>query len=198
MEAQNPIDEIQIRWFDHWLKDLDTGLLEEASISLFEMGSNNWLKFDSLPTAETIYYLASDGLAGVREDSGMLWRYEDVVDPGLQELIATNPDTVITEFDNHTDILVHDPWRPVPALGGHAIFPSGSFERSHLDCRLDVITYTSRPLLSDLHLIGAIILEVYCRTESPSFDLCAILSTVSPEDTVHNFTQGYTLSLIHI
>jgi len=35
-EAQNYIDEIQIRWFDHFLKGKDTGLLEEAPISLFE------------------------------------------------------------------------------------------------------------------------------------------------------------------
>jgi uncharacterized protein len=197
MAAQNPIDEIQIRWFDHWLKDIDTGLLEESSICLFEMGSNSWREFDSLPNLpreQTIFYLTSNGLASVREDSGMLWQLwqdEKGADPSPQELIETDFSERVTEFDNNTDILVHDPWRPVPALGGHAIYPSGSFERSHLDCRSDILTYTSAPLESNLHLTGAITLEVYCATEKASFDLCAVLSIVNPNGAVFNFTQGY-------
>ncbi|MGL5831959.1 MAG: CocE/NonD family hydrolase [Waterburya sp.] len=196
--AQNPIDEIQLRWFDHWLKDIDTGLLAESSISWFEMGSNSWREFDSLPPEnsprETIFYLASDGLAGIREDSGMLWQLcqeEEFLDSTTQQLIETDLAESLTEFENNTDILVHDPWRPVPALGGHAIYPSGSFERSLLDCRADILTYTSAPLASDLHLTGAITLEVYCTVENPSFDLCAVLSSVKLDGSVYNFTQGY-------
>ncbi|MEO1802791.1 MAG: CocE/NonD family hydrolase [Cyanobacteria bacterium J06629_2] len=189
--AQNPIDEIQIRWFDHWLKDLDTGLLAEASISLFEMGSNQWREFDRLPEAQIAFYLASDGLASMRSDSGMLWREEAETELPPDELLPTDPNANIVEFDNNTDVIVHDPWRPVPALGGHASYPGGSFERSHLDCRADVLTYTSAPFESDLHLVGAITLEVYCTSANPSFDLCGVLSTVSPEGQVYNFTQGY-------
>ena len=190
IEAQNPIDEIQIRWFDHWLKDIDTGLLEEAPISLFTMGSNSWQEFDCLPDNNITYYLASDGLASMREDSGMLWQ-EEIEAVFLQDLPQTDLSEVFTEFDNSTDVLVHDPWRAVPALGGHASFPSGSFERSHLDCRSDVLTYTTAPLESDLNLVGAITLEVYCASVNPSFDLCAVLSTVNPNGEVYNFTQGY-------
>ena len=131
VEAENYIDEIQIRWFDHWLKGKDTGILEEDPVSLFEMGSNQWRYFDRegcvvFPHSRTsprisaldsclstesegadsriefeslkapsesalsrnrgvdnfpqnqqkIYYLASDGLAGMKSDSGMLWEYE--------------------------------------------------------------------------------------------------------------------------
>ena len=189
-EAQNPIDEIQVRWFDHWLKDKDTGLLEESPISLFEMGSDRWLELDRFPQNQKTYYLASDGLASIREDSGMLWEYEATTDTP-RELIETDLSATITEFNSNTDVLVHDPWRSVPALGGHAIYPGGSFERSGLDCRSDVLTYTSAPLDSELHLAGAITLEVYCTVEHPSFDLCAVLSTVNPDGTVFNFTQGY-------
>ncbi|MEO1669858.1 MAG: CocE/NonD family hydrolase [Cyanobacteria bacterium J06631_2] len=189
--AQNPVDEIQIRWFDHWLKDIDTGLLAEAPISLFEMGSNNWREFDRLPDAESTFYLASDGLTSMREDSGMLWREELETDFFPPELLTTDLSENIVEFEHNSDVLVHDPWRPVPALGGHATYPGGSFERSHLDCRSDVLTYTSAPLESDLHLVGAITLEVYCTSENSSFDLCGVLSTVSPDNQVYNFTQGY-------
>ncbi len=193
IEAQNPIDEIQIRWFDHWLKGKDTGLLEESPISLFEMGSNQWREFDYFADNLKIYYLASDGLASMREDSGILWEYEEAVTESISPsgLLETNLTEQETEFDNNTDILVHDPWRPVPALGGHASYPGGSCERSGLDCRSDILTYTSAPLEADLHIAGAITLEVYCTVEHPSFDLCVVLSTVDGNDRVFNFTQGY-------
>ncbi len=193
IEAQNPIDEIQIRWFDHWLKGKDTGLLEESPISLFEMGSNQWREFDYFADNLKIYYLASDGLASMREDSGMLWEYEEAVTESISpsRLLETNLTEQETEFNNNTDILVHDPWRPVPALGGHANYPGGSCERSGLDCRSDILTYTSAPLEADLHIAGAITLEVYCTVEHPSFDLCAVLSTVDENGRVFNFTQGY-------
>lgn len=189
--AQNPVDQLQIRWFDHWLKGIDTGLLEEAPISLWEMGSNQWREFTLLPDKQTTFYLASDGLASIREDSGMLWQEVSETDLSPRERLTTDISEIMVEFAHNTDVLVHDPWRPVPALGGHATYPGGSFERSHLDCRSDILTYTSLPLESDLHLVGAIILEIYCSSENPSFDLCGVLSTVSPDNQVHNFTQGY-------
>ncbi|MEL6496248.1 MAG: CocE/NonD family hydrolase [Cyanobacteria bacterium J06623_7] len=191
VEAQNPIDAIQIRWFDHWLKDIDIGLLQEAPISLLMMGSNSWQEFDKLPEQQITYYLGSDGLASMREDSGLLLSEESASELMSQKLLATDLGEVVTEFDRSIDILVHDPWRPVPALGGHATFPSGSFERSHLDSRSEVLTYTSAPLKSALTLVGAIALEVYCAVSNPSFDLCAVLSVVNPRGEVHNFTQGY-------
>ena len=193
--AQNPIDEIQIRWFDYFLKGKDTGLLQESPICLFEMGSNRWQKCDRVSTDhEQIYYLASNGLAGIREDSGILREYQSESASRSQsspKLLATNLTEYITEFDGNTDILVHDPWRPVPTLGGHAAFPGGSCDRSDLDCRSDILTYTSAPLTTGLHIRGSVIAEIHCTTDAPSFDLCAILSTVYPEGRVINFTQGY-------
>jgi putative CocE/NonD family hydrolase len=76
-------------------------------------------------------------------------------------------------------------------LGGHAAFPSGSFDRSSLDCRSDVLTYTSAPIEYDLHLVGEIKVIIYCEANRPSFDLCAVLSTVTEEGKVFNFAQGY-------
>ena len=190
-EAQNPIDEIQVRWFDYWLKGKDTQLLEESPVSLFEMGSNCWRECDRPTYNHLTYYLASDGLASIREDSGMLWEYADSDRVSVRELLETDLSETVTDFANCVDILVHDPWRPVPALGGHATYPGGSLERSALDCRSDVLTYNSAPFESDLSFAGEVLLEVYCSTASPSFDLCAVLSTVNPNGAVFNFTQGY-------
>lgn len=169
--ANNPIDLLQIRWFDYYLKGLDNGILEQPPISLFEMGSNQWQEFDSWPqNPSQVYFLQSNGLASLREDAGV-----------LRESVPKNS----------TDIFVHDPWRPVPAFGGHATFPAGAFERSALDSRSDILTYTSAPLEADLHLAGDVFVEVYCEADTPSFDLCAVLSEVKTDGRVYNFTQGY-------
>lgn len=34
--------EVLIRWYDHWLKDNDTGMMQEPPIKLFVMGENKW------------------------------------------------------------------------------------------------------------------------------------------------------------
>ena len=170
--AANPVDELQIRWFDRFLKGVDTGMLDKPPISLFEMGKNDWCQFDRWPNnRHKSYFLASTGLAAMREDAGTLT--ESCAD------VSTD------------DIFVHDPWRAVPSLGGHAAFPAGSFERSTIECRTDVLTYTSAPLTADLHLAGEVFVEVFCTADASTFDLCAILSEVKDSGSVYNFTQGY-------
>jgi hypothetical protein len=136
------------------------------------MGGNRWRNFDSWPDGnQKSYFLCSTGLASMREDEGTL--------------TTTHPEAC------PDDVLVHDPWRPVPAQGGHAAIPAGSFERSHLDVRSDVLTYTTQPLAADLHLVGDVAVEVWCTAEQPSHDLCAVLSEVRPDGSIYNLTQGY-------
>jgi putative CocE/NonD family hydrolase len=160
-------------------------------VCLFEMGTNRWRYFDSFPDREQkIYYLASDGLANMREDGGMLWEYEEESEPESLLPGDSNPFEE-RELTNTIDTLVHDPWRAVPALGGHAAFPGGSFDRSMLDCRSDILTYTSAPLARDLHIAGEVVVVVYCTADTPSFDLCAVLSEVHNNGRAYNFTQGY-------
>ena len=171
-EAVNPVDRLQLRWFEQLLKGIDTGLMDEAPVRLFEMGSNRWRTFNNWPCrTQKPYFLSSTGLASIRESEGTL--------------STTHPVTCPSE------VLVHDPWRPIPALGGHAAVPAGSFERSHLDCRSDVLTYTTEPLATDLHLAGDVTVEVWCMADTASHDLCAVISEVQSNDSVYNLTQGY-------
>lgn len=171
-EAVSPIDRLQVRWFDQFLKGKDTGILQELPVRLFEMGANRWRSLEAWPTPEPkAFYLHSTGLAALSELEGSL-RPE----PPLRQ---------------QSDTFVHDPWRPVPALGGHLVYPAGPQERSALDCRTDVLTYTTPPLETDLLLAGDITAELYVEADSPSLDLCAVLSVVRPDGQVYNFSQGY-------
>lgn len=170
-EAVSFIDQLQIAWFDDILKGKTSPLLSKPKVSLFEMGSNHWQYFEQFPQGEPhCWFLQSTGLANLRPDSGTLGA------------IA---------IQNTEDYLVHDPWRPVPAMGGHASLIAGSQERSQLDDRSDVATYTSAPLTQDLSLIGTLTAELYVQSDSPSFDLSVILSDVYPDGQVFNLSQGY-------
>ncbi|MFC1872828.1 CocE/NonD family hydrolase [Chloroflexota bacterium] len=59
-----------VRWFDHWMKGKDTGIMDEAPIKLFIMGSNEWKESNEWPLPETRwtpFYLHEDGLLSEHE-----------------------------------------------------------------------------------------------------------------------------------
>ncbi|MBD2464363.1 CocE/NonD family hydrolase [Oscillatoria sp. FACHB-1407] len=178
-EASNPIDRLQIRWFDQFLKGIDTGLLAEPPIHLFEMGSHQWRSFDRYPTNHAkSYYLVTTGLAAMGDREGFL-------------VERTEPQSPLNPSQSFVDVFVHDPWRPMPSVGGHATMPAGSFERGAIDCRTDGVTYTSAPLSDPLHLVGSVKVEIDCMADAISFDLCAVVSEVKPNGSVFNISQGY-------
>lgn len=71
-----------LRWFDHWLKDNDTGMMEEPPVQLFIEGTSEWKTAESWPvpgTRWTPFYLHSNGLLSEHEywpDEGFS-TYED-------------------------------------------------------------------------------------------------------------------------
>ncbi|MSQ53192.1 MAG: CocE/NonD family hydrolase [Betaproteobacteria bacterium] len=59
-----------LRWFDHWLRDIDTGLLDEAPINVFIVGTGEWKSSKEWPipdTRWTPFYLHSGGLLSEHE-----------------------------------------------------------------------------------------------------------------------------------
>ena len=178
MAANNPVDDLQIRWFDYFLKGIDTGLLAKEPVWLFDLGSHDWQAFSQWPQGEIqSFVLSSSGLAGMIETDGVL------------STVAPAPGSA--ETDAVPDVLVHDPWRPVPSLGGHAGVPAGCFDRAGIDGRSDVLTYTTGPLPEGLAIAGSLQLHLTCQADAPSFDISAVLSRVPPTGQVWHLTQGY-------
>ena len=79
-------------------------------------------------------------------------------------------------------VIVHDPWRPVPAVGGHLGTNPGPVDRLAVDQRSDVATFTSAPLVEELLLSGQPLLLLNAEADQPGFDLCISLSRL-PADT---------------
>jgi hypothetical protein len=160
-EADSAIDLLQLRWFDHWLKGVDTGLLREPPVRLFELGGAGWRGFDAWPQpAPECLYLASDGRASVTVASGQMQRAAG--EPG-------------------EDRIVHDPFRPAPSVGGHCGAPVGPADRSAVDQRTDVLTFSTAPLPHDLRLAGDVSLELFCDADQPCFDLSIALADITPQ-----------------
>ncbi|PSR13086.1 S15 family X-Pro dipeptidyl-peptidase [filamentous cyanobacterium CCP3] len=179
-EADSPIDRLQIRWFNRFLKDRPTETNPEPSVQLFVMGTNQWQGRDRWPTDPgQPFYLTSTGLAGLRWDDGVL----------TPELAQAEAQT--NGWPQPQDVIVHDPWRPVPSLGGHCGLPPGPFDRATLDSRTDVLTYTTAALAEALTLVGTPAALLYCRADAPSFDLSVVLSEVYTDGRVMNLTQGH-------
>lgn len=173
-QANNHIDLYQIAWFDKYLKGIDNNKFIQKKINLFQIGSNQYLTFDDQPILKPHkLYLNSTGLANIKDDDGKL-------------LLVNNSENQIIK-----DIIVQDFWRPVPSLGGHNSYPSGSLNRGELDNRSDIITYTSPWLTEDLDILGETKLTIFTESEQSNFDLCGILSQVFPDGKVYNFSQGY-------
>jgi putative CocE/NonD family hydrolase len=171
-EASSPIDAEQLRWFDRFLKDRDNGVERDLAVRLFDTGAKAWRDVPAWPEpAMQAWYLSSSGLAAARTEDGHL-------DPECPTQASV-------------DLVVHDPWRPVPSLGGHDGQPSGPQDRSALDGRTDVACYTSAPLTAPQRLAGSVHAEIHVDADAPSHDLCAVLSHVTPDGRAITLTQGY-------
>jgi putative CocE/NonD family hydrolase len=171
-EASSPVDGEQLRWFDHHLKDRDNGVDRQPPLRLFDTGAKAWRDYAAWPEpSPKAWHVVSNGLAAARTEDGVL--------------AETMPPI------SSVDMLVHDPWRPVPSLGGHDGQPPGPQDRSALDGRSDVACYTSAPLGTDLRLAGRVSAEIHVDADAPSHDLGAVLSQVMPDGRAVTLTQGY-------
>jgi uncharacterized protein len=64
-----------VRWFDHWVKGVDTRILDEPPIRLFVMGTGEWKEAAQWPLPETRwtpFYLHEEGLLNEHEH----WSHE--------------------------------------------------------------------------------------------------------------------------
>jgi len=170
-EAVGDIDRLQIAWFDYHLKGKRNGLEETSPVHLFDLAAKTWRGFDAWPGEKTTdYHLHATGLAATH---------------GPARLSPEKPGPV------KADIFVHDPWRPVPSLGGHNTPLGGMRERGALDDRTDVIAFETALLDKPLRLAGEVSATLGISADAESFDVSCVLSQVTESGQVFNLTQGY-------
>lgn len=105
-----------LRWMDRWLKGIDNGIDREPLVSLFVMGTNDWLHGDTYPLEETVltpFYLGSQGDADTFDGKGTLGPVPPVAALGIPDRFVYDPgDPTPTNPEGRKDILVY---RTAPA-----------------------------------------------------------------------------------
>ena len=173
------------RWFDYWLKGIDTGIQDEPPVRLFVMvppdegtaGGGFWVTADEFPLSdavETPFYLRSGGRANSAAGDGVL----SGAGPGGQ-----------------ADGYIYDPGNPVPTVGGNMccrndLLPSGAFDQRDVERRDDVLVYTTDPLEEDLTVIGPVAVELWAASSARDTDFTAKLVDVHLDGYAHNVAEG--------
>jgi putative CocE/NonD family hydrolase len=168
IDLQTDLGSLQLRWFDHWLKGIDTGMMAEAPIKLFVMGANVWRDEQEWPLAravDTPWYLHAGG--GLSPE----W-------PG----------------DEAPDRYDYDPADPAPTRGGALLmtpeYPAGPFDQRAIEARPDVLLYTSAPLERDTEVTGPIAVHLWAVCSAPDTDVVARLVDITPDGRSFNLTDG--------
>ncbi|NOT58289.1 MAG: CocE/NonD family hydrolase [Deltaproteobacteria bacterium] len=168
------LHDTQLRWFDYWLKGIDNGMMEEAPVRLFVMGTNEWRDEHEWPLARTRYtpcYFHSRGKANSLHGDGTL---------------SFEPPT-----EEPADQYRYDPADPVPTSGGNTlIIPVGVKDQREVEARHDVLVYTSDPLEKPLEVTGPLKVVLYASSSAPDTDFTAKLVDVRPDGYAQNIADG--------
>jgi len=172
------LDSMELRWFDYWLKGDKNGIVDEAPIRLFIMGTNEWRDEHEWPLARTDWqkwHLHSGGSANSLIGDGVL--------------------STDTPGEESSDQFLYDPLYPVPTRGGNTcctphIVPWGPFDQRDIEMRGDVLCYTSEPLDADLEVTGPIEVVLHAASDCRDTDWTAKLVDVSPTGYAKNLCDG--------
>lgn len=152
-----------IDWFDAQLKD-QPQRLRSNPVRIYVMGANEWRDYADYPplSRPQTYYLQSGNRLGMQPTDAAPSRY------------------------------CYDPKHPTPSLGG-AQFSlwAGARDNRKLECRSDVLTFTTNPLDHPVEIIGNVHCELYFRSSSEYTDFCVRMCDVYPDGRSINICDGF-------
>ena len=193
-------DDLRLRWFDRWLKEIENGIDAEPSVKIFVMGGGDGRKNDrgrlnhggrwrgerEWPLARTEYrpfYLHTDG--------------------SLSTETPADPESASSyQFD---------PRHPVPTIGGNIssgadIMEGGAFHQQEdprffgsqepylsLASRHDVLVFQTPPLESALEVTGPVVVKLWVSSSAPDTDFTAKLIDSYPPST--DYPQGLDMNI---
>ncbi|MGM7719667.1 CocE/NonD family hydrolase [Metabacillus sp. Hm71] len=181
IDYKEDLTDLHLRWFDYWLKEKETNILQEKPVKIFVMGTNTWREEDTWPLPQTEYipfYFHSKGKANTRFGDGRL--------------------SVEMPKEEPTDRYIFDPSNPVPSIGGGTLFDQlhsvGPIDQRTVEEREDILVYTSNVLTEAVEVTGPIKVILYAKTNACSTDFTAKLVDVFPDGTAYNLTDGIVRS----
>jgi len=170
--------EIQMRWYDYWLKGDKNALATIPKVQYYLMGKNEWRSSEQWPPENTDYqawYLNSKGNAQSRLGDG--------------ELSRVKPKT------DKSNTFVYDPAKPVPSLGGHTCCTgsdteAGGYDQSDIELRKDVLVFSSQMLTAGIEVTGSLKAVLYVSSSAVDTDFTMKLVDVYPDGRAFNVQEG--------
>lgn len=165
--GHDALQDLELSWFGHTLRDEDTGIQAEPPVLVYVMGKG-WQHYDSWPpdcTEEVRFFLHSGGRANSLNGDGTL----DLNPPDSES----------------PDVFTYDPAEPVPSLGAAGIVDQTPVER-----RPDVLVYTSEDLQQPIEVVGNVRLVLYASSSARDTDFTAKLVDVTPSGYARNICEG--------
>ena len=150
-----------LRWCDYWLKDIDTGIMDEPPIKLCirtSVGECEWRFEDEWPLARTVYV-----------------RY-----------YLTNQDAGAVGDAIHDKTLS----RTAPRRGGELAYASGPEAYRRANAGLPTATFVTEPLTEPVEITGHINLVMWVSSETDDMDVFAYLRKMNPDGSVETATRG--------
>jgi putative CocE/NonD family hydrolase len=165
------LGEYNLAFFNKYLKGMKVDL---PAVRYFVMGRNVWQTADTWPPPQTKwqrFFLHSRGHANSAAGDGLLSRDE----PGAEL----------------PDIYIYNPHFPVPTTGcrGHmqlVRFAPSPQEQAQVECRNDVLCYTTPELKKDVEVTGPLMLHLFAATSARDTDFTAKLVDVYPDGRAYN------------
>lgn len=118
---------IALRWWDHWLRNVDNGVMDEPAVTVYMQGRDSgWLSFESWPPEKSDLILAGG-------------ENNELISP-----VGAHPLT-------NRVIAVYEPDATIGALGGDGIL---CFPLDQHDDDLRALSFTGEPLVDDLLICG--------------------------------------------
>ncbi len=171
-KATQDITDLEIRWFDYWLKGKQNGVDQSAPVKIFVMGDNKWrdeLKWPLDRARAKVLYLTSRGNAMTPHGDG--------------KLIDCKPEKADT--DNYT----YDPRNPIPSLHGPALFTIPTDQRPLAD-RKDILVYQTEPLTERIEVTGNPVVDLYASSSAADTDFFVRLIDVAPSGVARDVSLG--------
>jgi len=188
-----------LRWFDHWLKGVENGITKEPLVSVFVMGSNQWLHGDTYPLPETRFekwYLQSGGKANTSHGDGKLSpdapSAESPADRYTYDPGNPTPDPRRFEKPDEPEVKTGDAKKDKDDNKKAKDDEEGLdvFHEKVTQARSDMLVYTTEPVAKPLTFVGPISAVLYAATSARDTDWFVRVAEIDDKGKIFTLAEG--------
>ena len=188
------LDNLELEWFDTWLKGADTGMAQTPTpLHYYDLGTQHYTQSSTYPIAgakPTVYYFnGKRSHTALSSNDGTLTKAKPTVATGADSI------TWLPVGSSICDRSI-DQWA-AGALG-LILDPLGPMVPCYADDRLGqvgptALTYTTAPMVTPKQLAGPIAATLYASANTTETEWVVNIEDVSPDGVSKPLTQGALL-----